>query len=87
MSRIGAGDRGMRNLAMVALTQAGTASTVVADLFGVSREHLSRLRGRVAEDGSAALLPRRGRPPKLSEAQVARCHAMADEGASGAEIA
>ncbi|MGH9182352.1 MAG: hypothetical protein ACRDZ9_00750, partial [Acidimicrobiales bacterium] len=32
--RIGAGDRGMRNLAMVALTQAGTASTVVADLFG-----------------------------------------------------
>lgn len=85
--RIGAGDRGMRNLAMVALTQAGSASTVVADLFGVSREHLSRLRGRVVEDGSAALLPRRGRPPKLSEAEVARCHAMADDGASGAEIA
>jgi transposase len=85
--RIAAGDRGMRNLAMVALTQAGIASTVVADLFGVSREHLSRLRGRVAEDGSAALLPRRGRPPKLSEAQVARCHAMADEGANGVEIA
>lgn len=85
--RIGAGDRGMRNLAMVALTQAGTASTVVAELFGVSREHLSRMRGRVAVDGSAALLPPRGRPPKLGGAAVARCHEMADEGRSGVEIA
>ncbi|MGH9268636.1 MAG: hypothetical protein ACRD0D_10730, partial [Acidimicrobiales bacterium] len=85
--RFATGDRGMRNLAMVALTQAGTASTVVAEVFGVSREHLSRLRGRVGENGSAALLPRRGRPPKLSGSQVARCHAMADEGNSGIEIA
>ena len=85
--RIVAGDRGMRNLAMVALTQAGSPGTAVAEVFGVSCEHLSRLRGRVAQDGSAALLPRRGRPPKLSEAEMARCYALADEGHSGTEIA
>src|SRR5450631_860803 len=47
------GDLGMRNLAVVALTQAGGKGLEVAELFGLSGEHVSRLRGRAASGGSA----------------------------------
>jgi transposase len=80
-------DRGMRNLAMVALSEAGVAGNKVAELFGVSAEHLSRLRSKVASHGSGALVPQMGAPRKLSKRQAARALRLAEEGLSGKEIA
>jgi transposase len=80
-------DGGMRNLAAVALTDAGAKGTEVAELLGLSREHVSRLRTRVADGGSRALLPARGAPRKLSVAQQRRALALSESGVSGAEIA
>jgi transposase len=80
-------DGGMRNLAAVALTDAGAKGTEVAELLGLSREHVSRLRTRAADGGSRALLPPRGAPRKLSEAQQRRALALSGAGVSGAEIA
>jgi len=82
-----AGDRGMRNLAIVALTRAGIAGVVVAELFGVRAEHVSRLRRAAVEGGSAGLLPVRGRPVKLDRGGVARVYEMSDQGVTGSEIA
>ena len=81
------GDRGMRNLAIVSLTNAGVAGVEVARLFGVRPEHVSRLRRQAAEGGSAGLLPRMGRPVKLDEAAVKRAYEMSDRGVAGYEIA
>lgn len=80
-------DVGMRNLAVVALTQAGVKGTEVAALFGLSPVYVSRLRTRVADGGSRALLPARGAPQKLSESQQRRALLLSGEGVSGAEIA
>ncbi len=80
-------DQGMRNLAVVALTQAGVAGKEVAGLFGLSAVYVSRLRSRAAEGGSQALLPPRGAPRKLSEARERRAVTLSAEGVSGAQIA
>jgi transposase len=80
-------DQGMRNLAVVALTQAGVAGKEVAELFGLSAVYVSRLRSRAAEGGSQALLPPRGAPRKLSEARERRAAELSAAGVSGAEIA
>ena len=82
-----AGDQGMRNLAIVALTRAGIKGVVVAALFGIRPEHVSRLRRQAAEGGARALLPPRGRPSKLDARGVARAYAMSDRGVTGSEIA
>ena len=63
-------DTGMRNLAVVALTDAGRRINEVAAVFGLSATYVSILRGRAHTDGSAGLVRRRGRPPKLSDRQV-----------------
>lgn len=81
------GDRGLRNLAVVALTRAGVPGVEVAGLFGVRPEHVSRLRRQAAEGGSAALVATMGRPVKLDEAARRRACALADEGRPGREIA
>jgi transposase len=81
------GDLGMRNLAVVALTQAGAKGLEVAELFGLSGEHVSRLRGRAAAGGSRALLPPRGAPRKLSVALERRALRWSADRVSGAEIA
>ncbi len=83
----GRGDRGLRNLAIVALTRAGVAGVEVAALFGVRPEHVSRLRRLADEGGSAALVPAMGRPVKVDQAGRRRAYAMADQGRSGVEIA
>src|SRR5450755_4717684 len=81
------GDQGMRNLAIVSLTQAGVKCVEVGRVFGMRPEHVSRLRGRVAEQGSGALVRPMGRPRKLDRGAVARAHEMSDRGAAGSEIA
>src|SRR5450756_592248 len=63
-------DIGMRNLAIVALTDAGQRVDEVAGVFGLTATYLSILRGRARAAGSAGLVRRRGRPPKLSDRQV-----------------
>lgn len=80
-------DMGMRNLAIVALTDAGRRVDEVAAVFGLSATYVSILRGRARQQGSAGLVRRRGRPPKLSEAQVTRARRWAGQGRSQQEIA
>ena len=78
--RYEAGDTGMRNLAIVALTDAGRRVDEVAAVFGLTATYVSILRGRARAAGSAALVRRRGRPPKLSDRQVAKARGWAGQG-------
>jgi transposase len=80
-------DIGMRNMAVVALTDAGVRGKDVAEVFGVSAEYVSILRGRARTNGSAGLVRRRGRPPKLGARQVAKARRWAAEGLTQTEIA
>jgi len=73
-------DNGMRNLVIVALTDAGRRIDEVARVFGLTATYVSILRGRAHRDGSAGLVKRRGRPRKLSERQVARAQVWAGAG-------
>ena len=73
-------DIGMRNLAIVALTDAGRRVDEVAGVFGLTATYVSMLRGRARLKGSAGLVRRRGRPRKLSERQVAQARAWAGSG-------
>ncbi|MGH9070528.1 MAG: putative transposase [Acidimicrobiales bacterium] len=83
-----ADDLGMRNLVMVALSDAPVVKNKeVAALFEVSSEHLSRIRTRVALGGSGALCPAQGRPSKLDEKARQRAYEMSASGAQGIEIA
>jgi len=80
-------DRGMRNLAVVALRRAGVAGVEVAALFGVRPERVSRLCRAADEGGAASLVPPMGRPPKLGATGLKRAYDMADAGRTGTEIA
>jgi transposase len=73
-------DLGMRNLAIVALTDAGRRVDEVAAVFGLTATYVSMLRGRARSDGSAGLVRRRGRPPKLSDRHVAQARQWASAG-------
>ena len=81
------GDTGMRNLAIIALTDAGRRVDEVAAVFGLTATYVSMLRGRARAQGSAGLVRRRGRPPKLSDRQIAKARAWAGEGMSQRAIA
>lgn len=78
--RYEAGDTGMRNLAIVSLTDAGQRVDEVAAVFGLSATYVSILRRKAREQGSTGLVARRGRPPKLSEHQVRKARRWAAEG-------
>lgn len=80
-------DAGMRNLAIVSLTDAGRRVGEVAALFGLSATYVSILRGRARAQGSAGLVRRQGRPPKLSERQVERARRWAGQGCTQQVIA
>src|ERR1035437_5943594 len=79
--RYEAEDLGMRNLAIVALTDAGRRVDEVAAVFGLTATYVSILRGKARREGSTGLVGRRrGRPAKLSDRQVARARAWAGQG-------
>src|SRR5674476_884553 len=78
--RYEADDIGMRNLAIVALTDAGRRVDEVAAVFGLTATYVSILRGRARTHGSVGLVARRGRPPKLNDRQVARARVWAGQG-------
>src|SRR5674476_1543728 len=73
-------DIGMRNLAIVALTDAGRRIDEVAQVFDLTATYVSMLRGRARLKGSAGLVRRRGRPRQLSDRQVAQARAWAGSG-------
>jgi hypothetical protein len=80
-------DVGMRNLAVVALTEPGAKGTEVAALFELSPVYVSRLRRRAVNGGSRALVPPRGAPRKLSAAAERRALELSEGGETGAQIA
>ncbi len=80
-------DTGMRNLAIVALTDAGVEGLEVAKVFGLSAPYVSRIRGEARRNGAQGLVKRLGRPPKLSDRQVATARRLAAEGSTHATIA
>lgn len=80
-------DLAMRNIVLVMLTQLGFRGVRVAEVFGLTPEHLSTLRGNVRRHGSASLVQRRGRPPRLSAEQMRQARVWKADGVSDAEIA
>lgn len=85
--RYAVADVGMRNLAIVALTDAGRRVDEVARVFGLTATYVSMLRGRAVKEGSAGLARRRGRPAKLDARQRAQARRWAGQGRSQAWIA
>ena len=80
-------DLGMRNLAIVALTDAKQSVNDVAAVFGLTATYVSILRSRARAQGSAGLVRRLGRPPKLSAGQVTQAREWAASGRSQQSIA
>ena len=80
-------DVGMRNLVILSLRDAGVAGIEVAELFGLTPRRVSAMRGEAKREGSAALVRPRGRPPKLTDRDVAKAKRWKAAGVSGAEIA
>jgi len=80
-------DVGMRNLAIVALTDAGRRVDEVAVVFGLTATYVSILRGRAAQQGSAGLVRRRGRPAKLDARKQAQAQRWSAQGRSQQWIA
>ena len=80
-------DVGMRNMAVVSLTDAGVQGKQVAAAFGLSAEYVSILRGRarIGRVGGAGAPPW---PPTQAHAgQVAKARGWAAEGVTQTEIA
>ena len=80
-------DVGLRNLALISLTDMGFPVHVVSRLVGLTPEYGSELRGQVRREGSARLVRRPGRPPKLTETQVRQARGWKVAGVREAEIA
>jgi len=80
-------DVGMRNMAIVALTDAKVSGPDAASLFGLTAPYISRLRGNAKRHGLKGIAPTRGRPPKLSPRQVANVRRLAAAGETHADIA
>ena len=77
----------MRNLAVVAVTDAGIAVQEAATAFGLTPQYVSMLRGRARRDGSAGLVKPMGRRPKLTSRQVEQARRWAGEGWTQEQIA
>ena len=81
-----AGDAPMRNLAAVTLRNLGFTGQRVAQVLGLSEEYVATLRGRARRDGSAGVVPRRGRPPALGARELRRARRLREQGLSDVEI-
>lgn len=80
------GDVGMRNLAVVTLTELGFPGWRVAEVVGLTPQYVSMLRSRARREGSAGLVRTRGRRPALSVAEVRRARAWRAQGLSDVRI-
>jgi hypothetical protein len=79
-------DVGMRNIAVVTLTELGFAGQRVAEVVGLTPQYVSMLRSRARQEGSAGLVRTRGRRPKLSVADAWRARAWRAQGLSDVQI-
>src|SRR5258707_5438303 len=77
-----ASDTGMRNIAVVTLTDLGFPGRRVAEEIGLTPEYVSMLRGRAHREGSTGLVRVRGRRPTLTPAHVRRPRAWHAQGLS-----
>ena len=82
-----AGDVGMRNLAVVAVTGAGVPVKEAARGFGITATYVSMLRGRARDAGSAGLVKSVGRPPKLTLSQGEQARRWSGQGWAQQKIA
>ena len=87
MARFADGDLGMRNLAVVSLTNTRLESKAVAAAFGLSETYVSILRGRVRDEGSSGLVRDRGRPVAIDAKGETVAVSMAAKGKTQAQIA
>lgn len=87
LAAYGDDDTGLRNMAVVTLTRLGFTGRRVAQVVGLTPEYVSELRGQERREGSAGLVRGRGRPAKLSEAQVRQARVWKTDGLRDAEIA
>ena len=87
VARFADGDLGMRNLAVVSLTNTRLESKTVAAAFGLSETYVSILRGRVRDEGSAGLVRDRGRPVAIDARGEAVAVSMAANGKTQVQIA
>lgn len=84
------GDPGMERITAVNLAEAGLKARHVAAAFGVTPQHLSRLRGRARSQGSAGLATRKRGPQgpsRLTPALRRRIQALRAQGQTVAVIA
>jgi len=80
-------DLGLRNLAIIALTESKVSCQHVADLFALSPVQISRIRADYRKHGSAGLAKKRGRPALLNDRQVRQARRWAGEHVKPGEIA
>ena len=80
-------DLGLRNLAIISLTESGVPGLAVAALFGLTPVQVSRIRGAYRQHGSAGLARKRGRPAALTPARVRQARLWAGAGVTHGEIA
>ena len=81
-----AGDLGMRNVAVVALTEMRFRGQDVAAVFGLTATYVSEWRGRARDEGSAGLVRDRGRPRKLTAAQLEQAAGWRAQGWTDVQI-
>jgi Transposase protein len=81
-----AADPGMRKMAVVTLTGLGFAVGRVAEVMGLRREYVSRLRTAAAAEGSAGLVRPRGRPATMTAGRLAQARDWHEQGISNVEI-
>ena len=80
-------DIGMRNVALVAVTDAGVAVKDAAAVFVLTPEYVSELRGRARSEGSVGLIKPMGRPARLSPRQIAQVRDGLDRGETQTALA
>lgn len=83
-------DPGMERITVVNLAEAGIKAGHVAEAFGITPQHLSRLRGRAQREGSVALATRRRGPQgpsRLTPGIRRRIATLRGQGLTGAAIA
>src|SRR3990172_6030829 len=85
-----AADPGMERITAVKLAEAGLKAGHVAEAFGITPQHLSRLRGRARRQGSAGVGSPKGGPQgpsRLPPALRRRIQRLRAQGLTGAAIA
>jgi transposase len=79
-------DLASRNIAMTTLRSLGFSGRRVAAAFGLGEQHVATVHNQALREGPAGVVRRSGRPPKLSQQQVAQAVAWHRDGLSNVEI-